>query len=79
LRCIRRLLYAEYDAQQKPSPAPETIARLRDLFASDIEKLDASLDTSLSRRWSYADNPAGHETSSEKTEAWALAKPIPSS
>jgi hypothetical protein len=52
-RLVQRLLFARYDEKEKPKPAPETIARLRDVFAPDIAKLDETLGTSLGCLWSY--------------------------
>ena len=62
-RLVQRLLYSTYDEKKKPSPAPETVARLRDVFAPDIAKLDATLGTSLVQRWFDApDVAAAQET-----------------
>ena len=50
---IQKLLYRRYQADDKPIPLPETVARLRDIFEPDVGLLDKLLGTNMVQRWSY--------------------------
>lgn len=50
---VQKLLYARYKADEKPAPAPQTVARLRDIFEPDVALLDKILGTNMLRVWSY--------------------------
>ena len=52
-RLVQGLLYSKYDEKSKPKPSEQTLARLREVFAPDIAKLDETLGTKFGQRWSY--------------------------
>ena len=49
---VRQALYRPY-ADDKPTPEPDTVARLRDGFADEVADLDELLGRPVSRRWHY--------------------------
>ena len=49
---VRQALYRPY-ADDKPTPDPETVARLRERFADEVADLDDLLGVPVSRRWDY--------------------------
>ena len=55
---IRRALYRPY-ADDRPTPDPDTVARLRQGFAAEVAGLDAVLGVSVSTRWGYEVPPGG--------------------
>ena len=50
---VQRLLYARYGEDERPQPAPQTVARLREIFEPDLVFLDKILGTECRRLWSY--------------------------
>lgn len=50
---LQRLLYAKYREDEKPRPAPQTVARLRDIFEPDVALLDKILGADCRHLWSY--------------------------
>jgi hypothetical protein len=49
---VRQVLYRPY-ADDRPTPDPDTVARLRAGFAGEVADLDPLLGVSVSRRWGY--------------------------
>ena len=49
---VRQVLYRPY-ADDRPTPDPDTVARLRAGFADEIADLDAVVGVPVSRRWDY--------------------------
>jgi hypothetical protein len=49
---LRQVLYRPY-ADDRPTPDPETVARLRAGFAGEVADLDPLLGVPVSRRWGY--------------------------
>lgn len=54
---VQRLLYRELKAGERIQPQPETLSRLRDYFAADVEKLDQLLGASFRSAWLAAPAP----------------------
>ena len=52
-RLVQGLLYSSFDEAAKPKPSPQTVARLREIFAPDIAKLDRALCSRFGELWSY--------------------------
>jgi hypothetical protein len=50
---VQRLLYRPYNERKRPTPTPQTVTRLREMFLPDIAKLDEKLGTTFGRLWSY--------------------------
>jgi hypothetical protein len=51
---VQRLLYASYQDGQRPAPAPHEVDELRQVFATDLERLDQILGTAFCQRWGYS-------------------------
>jgi hypothetical protein len=49
---VRQALYRPY-ADDRPTPDPATVARLRADFAAEMADLDELLGMPVSRRWDY--------------------------
>ena len=54
---VRQALYRPY-ADDRPTPPPDTVVRLREGFAGEVAALDDLLGVPVSRRWDY-DAPTG--------------------
>ena len=50
---VRNLLYRPYGKTSRPTVAPETEARLRDVFADEVRRVDALAGTDFCRLWDY--------------------------
>ena len=50
---IRNLLYKPFTVESRPTIAPETKARLRDLMAGEVQRLDAAAGTYFCSLWNY--------------------------
>ena len=55
---IRNLLYRPFSDDARPTMAPATEARLREIMADEIRRLDASAQTDFCRLWNYS--PTGN-------------------
>ena len=53
LPLVQRALYKEYDAESRPRPDAQSVARLQAIFRDDIQQLDDWFDLGLLVRWGY--------------------------
>jgi Sulfotransferase domain len=55
---VRQVLYRPY-ADDRPTPDPDTVARLRAGFAEEVADLDALVGAAVSHRWDYEVSTGG--------------------
>lgn len=53
-RSVNKLLYEPYSSQSRPTISAQAARGLRDIFYSDIQDLDALLNTDFCTRWQYS-------------------------